>query len=248
MTTDQSSYPPLERRSKSFLLLLMALGLAAVASMLLAPLETLLPDGIDVPRAALLTQPALLVLGCAALGWWAAPKVGLDAPVLGALSEKGRWTEPLRAAVVWGVVGGVLSAAVFVAYGLATGPFFAGQGTEFEMPMVTRVLYGGVAEEIMLRWAALSVLALIALKLGAKQGAARWTGNAVTALLFAGGHLPILFALVDPPGWLFAAVIGGNGALGLIFGWLFIRRGLEAAIVAHALAHLIAIPVLVALG
>jgi hypothetical protein len=33
-----------------------------------------------------------------------------------------------------------------------------------------------------------------------------------------------------------------------VFGWLFMRRGLEAAMVAHALAHLIAIPVLVALG
>jgi hypothetical protein len=239
---------PRERRSVTFLLVLMAIGLAAVASMLLAPLEQLLPPGLEVPRAALVIQPAILVLGCALLGWWAAPRAGLDAPVLGAATEKGDVAGPLRSAIGWGLSGGLAAAGVLFAYGLATGPYFAEQQAGFELPMLTRVLYGGVAEEIMLRWGVMSLLALIALKLGLSRVSAQWAGNVLAALLFAAGHLPALFALVDPPGWLIAVVIGANALVGIVFGWLFMRRGLEAAMVAHALAHLIAIPVLVALG
>jgi hypothetical protein len=237
-----------ERRSGAFLATLLAVGLLAVASLLLVPLETLLPEGLEVPRAALLIQPAIILVACVFLGWWAAPKVALDAPVLGALTEKGDWLTPLRAALVPGLLGGVLSAGVLIAYGLATGPHFASEQAGLELPMITRVLYGGVAEEIMLRWGVLSLLALIALKLGMRLHAAQWTGNAAAALLFAAGHLPALFALVDPPGWLIGAVIAGNASVGLVFGWLFIRRGLEAAMIAHALAHLFAVPVLVAIG
>jgi membrane protease YdiL (CAAX protease family) len=248
MAAPEPVQPPRERRSLAFLLVLMALGLVAVATMLLAPLEALLPPGIEVPRILLLVQPALLVIGCALLGWWAAPKVGLDAPVLGALTEKGDWASPLRTSVWWGLLGGLVAAGVLVAYGLLTAGFFAQERAGLELPMFTRVLYGGVAEEIMLRWGVLSLLALIAAKLGLALGTARWTANAAAALLFAAGHLPALFALVDPPGWLIAAVIAGNAAAGIVFGWLFIRRGLEAAMIAHAVAHLAAVPVLVALA
>jgi len=237
-----------ERRSAAFLVGLLALGLLSVSSLMLVPLETLLPDGIDLPRAALLIQPAIILVACTFLGWWAAPKVALDAPVLGALAEGGDWLAPLRAGLVPALLGGLISAAVLVAYGLLTGPYFAGEQAGLELPMVTRLLYGGVAEEIMLRWGALSLLALIALKLGVRLQAAQWTGNAVAALLFAAGHLPALFALVDPPGWLIGAVIAGNASVGLVFGWLFIRKGLEAAMIAHALAHLFSVPLLVAIG
>jgi hypothetical protein len=61
------------------------------------------------------------------------------------------------------------------------------------------------------------------------------------ALLFALGHLPMLF-LVAPaaPAGIVAAVIVGNALPGLLFGMLFVRDGLEAAMIAHALAHLLA--------
>ena len=237
-----------QRRGILFLVVLAALGLVAVASMLLAPLEDLLPEGVELPRAALVAQPAIILLACVLLGWWAAPKVGLDAPVLGALTERGNWVAPLRAALGWGLLGGLVTAAALIAYGLATGTFFAEQQAGLELPMVTRLLYGGVAEEIMLRWAALSLLALISLKLGLRLHTAHWVGNAAAALLFAVGHLPALYALVDPPGWLVAAVITGNASVGLVCGWLFVRKGLEAAMIAHALAHLFAVPMLVAIG
>lgn len=242
------SIPAFERRNAAFLFLLMAIGLVGVATLLLAPLEQLLPPGVDVPRAVLLIQPAVFVVLCSLLGWWAAPKVGLDAPVIGGLAGRGDWLGALRDALPLALAGGVLSAAVLVAYGLGTAGYFAEQSASLELPMVTRVGYGGVAEEILTRWGLMSLLAFAALRLGLSRPAAHWTGNLVAALLFALGHLPALYALVDPPAWLVGVVMLANTSVGLIFGWVFARRGLEGAMIAHACAHLFAIPVIVMLG
>ena len=68
---------------------------------------------------------------------------------------------------------------------------------------------------------------------------------ALSALLFALGHLPaaqaMAGALTAP---VVAFVLVGNTAFGLVAGWLFARRGLEAAIIAHGLAHLLSHPLL----
>jgi membrane protease YdiL (CAAX protease family) len=65
-----------------------------------------------------------------------------------------------------------------------------------------------------------------------------WLAIAVSALLFAAGHLPaatVLLGSLDAA--VVAFVIGVNTAFGLLFGYLFWRHGLESAMIAHALAH-----------
>ena len=42
-----------------------------------------------------------------------------------------------------------------------------------------------------------------------------------------------------PQLWLVAAVLLGNAVPGVLFGWLFWKKGIEAAMLAHTLAHLI---------
>ena len=67
----------------------------------------------------------------------------------------------------------------------------------------------------------------------------------LAALLFAAGHVPNLLMEVDmPPSWMIPAVLAANSVVGLICGWLFVRRGLEAAMIAHGSAHLISAPLL----
>ena len=61
---------------------------------------------------------------------------------------------------------------------------------------------------------------------------------ALSALLFAVGHLPAAQAMagaLTPEVVTFVMV--GNTAFGLVAGWLYARHGLEAAIVAHGLAQ-----------
>ena len=67
-----------------------------------------------------------------------------------------------------------------------------------------------------------------------------WAAIVIAAAVFAAGHLPFLFTIAaQPRPALVLAVLTGNFIPGLIFGWLFWRRGLEAAILSHGFAHCI---------
>jgi hypothetical protein len=226
------------------------LGVVGVASLGLAPLEALVPPdlGVAVPRVVFLIQPAILVLAAAALGCWAAPKMGLEAPLISALTSGAPVADRFRSAMGPALIGGVAVAFILLGYALLTRSAFANPAdpnfaklAAFQTPLLSKLLYGGIAEEVLARWGIMSGVALAALKLGAGRNRALWIGCAIAALLFGLGHLPLLFAAVPaPPAWLIAAVIIGNVGPGLIFGWLFWRRGLESAMIAHATAHLLA--------
>ncbi|MGG1550487.1 CPBP family intramembrane glutamic endopeptidase [Paenibacillus ferrarius] len=123
------------------------------------------------------------------------------------------------------------------------------------LQVVAGVVYGGIVEEIMLRLFMLSLLAFVLWKLtrGRRDAAssAPWIyvcANIGAALLFAAGHLPASYALF---GELSALIVIRcflmNGVLGLLFGWLYIKKGLPAAMLAHALTHAITAVVLVSL-
>ena len=221
-------------------------GLLGAASMLLAPIEQIVPTAMSPAGVRLLAalQPAILVLLATALGAWAAPRAKLDSPAVRA-SVEGRPVWPILRA----------QAAAAIPAGLAVGLLLVGFGellmradlpdsiTAFPMPLATKMLYGGIVEELLLRWGVMSFLVWAAWRAAGRREQVPawcyWAGIGLAALLFAAGHLPMLFLLIsDPPSWLVAAVIAGNAVPGLLFGWLYWRRGLEAAMLAHALAHL----------
>ncbi|MNV90211.1 CAAX amino terminal protease self- immunity [compost metagenome] len=67
----------------------------------------------------------------------------------------------------------------------------------------------------------------------------------LSAVLFAVGHLPAAQAMagvLTPQVVVFVLV--GNTAFGLVAGWLYARHGLEAAVIAHVMAHLLSHPML----
>ncbi len=185
-------------------------------------------------------QVLLGVALAAFLGARFAPRVGLDAPFLRALAEGTPAPRDAARRAVEALLAGAGAAAltVLVLWLLrpnvpawvwkppAHSAFWAG---------VPGAFYGGTVEEILLRWGVLAPLLALVRKLGVRDGF--WTANVLAALLFGLGHLPAARALGMPmtPGVL-AHVLLGNGVAGLIFGTVFRRRGLEAAMVSHAFA------------
>jgi membrane protease YdiL (CAAX protease family) len=100
-------------------------------------------------------------------------------------------------------------------------------------PLPMRLLYGGITEEVLLRWGFMTLLVWL------------FRGRYVLAILisslvFAIGHLPIAFMLFPKPTLvLIAFVIAANSLFGVIAGVLYWKRGLESAIVAHMVTHLV---------
>jgi membrane protease YdiL (CAAX protease family) len=243
------STPRVEATSFAFWWRLSLLGLAGTVSLTLVPFEQLVPVPIDATllRLLALIQPSLLVLLAAALGVWAAPRVGLDAPVIRAWAEQRPWLPALRPQIMPALLGAVAIAAILVVFWLfgASQPFGSPLLT-FEVPLVTKLLYGGIVEELLLRWGFMSLLAWAAWRIGGAgrpvPAACVWIALVASALLFAVGHLPVLYLLLPgAPAWVTPLVLAANAVPGMMLGWLFWRRGLEAAIIAHAMAHLFAV-------
>jgi hypothetical protein len=206
------------------------LGLPGVA---ILPFVLPVPDGV--PAAALLVNPAILLLLAALGGAWAVPRVGLGSAVV--LRSN---VDP-RALLAWlaaGIAAGIVVAFLDHAFG---------RGWETGLPSLREgrdagdlalgLLYGGLTEEVMLRWGLMSLLAAGLMKL-LPRGPALWSAAVVSAILFALAHLPAVMletgGLTTP---LLLRTLLWNGLLGLAFGAAFLRHGLEAAILSHMGAH-----------
>ncbi|MCB0065055.1 MAG: CPBP family intramembrane metalloprotease [Caldilineaceae bacterium] len=248
-----SSHTHIVPRGRLFAVLF-GLGLLGVLSLLQLPVQ--LPAGVEAPlspevlRWLGLAQSALLVAIAVTIGLVTAPKVALAAPVATALVTGQSWWQPLRGQWRAALVGAALGALVLFIYGLLQPLLMpellaAAQGTE--MPLLLRVLYGGITEEILLRWGVMSLLVWLVWRVGQRGQRAPhpgvvWSGNVLAALLFGAGHLPALAAFgVAFTVPMVLAVVIGNALAGIIFGWLYWRKGLEAAMLAHAGTHVITV-------
>jgi hypothetical protein len=112
--------------------------------------------------------------------------------------------------------------------------------------MSVRLLYGGITEEVLMRWGLMSMLVWLGWKLlqagrGRPTSLVMWIAIGLTGLVFGLTHLPVLMALNVPiASAVLTAVVVGNAAFGMVAGFLFWRFGLEAAIVSHCCAHMLA--------
>ena len=66
-----------------------------------------------------------------------------------------------------------------------------------------------------------------------------WTAIVATALLFGAGHLPTTAAMLPLTPLVIARALLLNGIGGVLFGWLYWKRGLLAAMLAHFSADIV---------
>jgi membrane protease YdiL (CAAX protease family) len=223
------------------------LGVVVVTTTVLPRLlaEVELPAPLWVLSMASLAQSATLLVLAVWAGVALAPAVGLRAPAFEA-AVSGRPIVPaLRPQLFPGVTAGLFGGALlFTAVRFAPAALTAAQ-EQFNLTLAARVLYGGVTEELLLRWGVMTALVWLSWRvLQHRQGAVHagyvWLAILVSALLFAAGHLPAAAALIGVlDANIVAFVIGWNAAFGLLFGYLFWRYGLESAMLAHALSHVV---------
>ncbi len=104
--------------------------------------------------------------------------------------------------------------------------------------------YGAIAEEILLRLFVMSLFAWLGLFLsktseGRPTSAVFWIANILAAILFGLGHLPATATIIPLTPLVVARAIILNGIGGIAFGFLYWKRGLESAMIAHFSADIV---------
>ena len=242
------------RKVKKPLLFTLALLPAAVAGAYSAVLQSVasiepsvLEDAIrqlgskELLVAASMVQPVLLAVICGFFGYLLAEKLALMRPF--------RFERPAlcRALIVSLIGGAVLSldAWTFASWIPQLAQSYESAGTFDLVTWAASILYGGVIEEVMMRLFVMSLLAFLGWKLFFRTENAVPTGvliaaNILAALAFAAGHLPATlqtFGALTPMLLLRCFLL--NGAFGLIFGRLYRKFGIQYAMLAHMLFHVV---------
>ena len=244
-----------------FIILWLA-GLAGVLSLLLIDLDALIktlpiPAGTEIPtitpalKLLSVIQPTVILSVAVLVGVALASKVGLSSPVAEAAASGGDAVSAFKPQIISGIVGGLAGGVALILIAAVTKLFLSPEVLarlgEFGkiLPLPTRLLYGGIVEELLLRWGLMTLLVWAAWRLfqkgrGQPKPAFFVGAILVSSLVFAIGHLPVAFMLFPEPTLaliLFAIV--GNSAFGLIAGYLYWKKGLESAMIAHALTHVV---------
>lgn len=232
--------------------LLTITGLIGVASLLLSelPLDNL-PEQVtksispEKIRLLILINPAFILIISTVVGVLIYDKVKLTVPIFEKLLNKPN-SEPfsiidiIKNGTILGIVAGVL----IVATGKIFEPYLPQTLTDatkdINLNIATKILYGGITEELLTRFGLMSLFVWILFKVTKKLNPAIYlTAISSAAILFALGHLPIVFQVVSEPNLLiYTYIILGNSLGGLIFGYAYWKKGLECAFIAHMFAHL----------
>jgi membrane protease YdiL (CAAX protease family) len=199
-----------------------------------------------------LVQNGLLLAVAIAVGMTFAPRAGLAMPLVEAWARRAPAPPYAGTGLLAVGVGAATGAALIVIEVLLFARHLTAPMLDyFEIPLWKRLLagvvYGGITEELLMRLFLLSLLASLLGRWwkapgGRPAAGALWTAIVLVALLFGLGHLPAtsLMTPLTPPVVARAFVL--NGVAGVVFGWLYWRHGLEAAMLGHMGTHLVMQP------
>ncbi|ODR83512.1 Abortive infection protein [Haladaptatus sp. W1] len=239
-------------------------GIVAVGASLLDELRAL-PQFADTPTPSLffigIAQPLVLLALACLVGTALAPRVKLHSHVLYRLVGRTQppvlFAEELPAAVGVGVALAVTvlaldGALAVVAPDLPSLGVAGGfHSTVFSViaTVPTRFLYGGITEELLVRYGFMTLVVWLVWKLvggDRPSSGVMWTAVVVSALAFGAGHLPVLSTSPAFTPALGALAVSLNALVGVGLGWLYWQGSLESAMVGHVTFHVVV--VLVSLG
>lgn len=204
-------------------------------------LEKLTPQQL---RIVTLIQPSIMLIVAIVVGVSLHTKVDLQVPIVeGLLKGEKKWS--LIEIAKYGILGGIITGGLSTLLGVVFSPYlpneFVELGENFRPSLATRFLYGGFTEEIIFRFGFMTLIVWSTSKI-AKRGQVNiyWVGILITSTIFALAHLPVTFqAVKNPSTALITYLLIGTSIGGIIFGWLYWKKGLESAFIAHICSHIV---------
>ncbi len=237
-----------------------ALGVAAFnaasAAQITAQLSRV-PGLAELPAIAQLAiatlQPTVLVAAMTALGTALAPRLGLRSHLANTVAQHVPFWPTMRAELPAAAIGGAFASTVTVAFDLLTrgwmpplkpagAQLIEAVGHQSATSVLATLLYGGITEELLLRYGLMTLIAWLGWRVvqhghDVPRPAIMWTALGLAALLFGLGHLPATAVAYDLTPFVIVRALLLNGMFGVVAGWLYWRKSLEAAMVAHMLGH-----------
>jgi membrane protease YdiL (CAAX protease family) len=176
-------------------------------------------------------------------------KLGLGAPLLegwlAGNSLTNEWRTSLKEGLISGIgIGVVLLIALLALVPLLPNLPFVMAAKLAIWKRLLACFYGGLYEEILARLFLLTLIAWVGNKALSKPDlrlshVAFWIANLLVALLFGLGHLPSASLVMPITPLVVAAALTLNGIAAVVFGVLYRKRGLEAAMIAHFAADFV---------
>lgn len=218
-------------------------GAVLVTPLLLAGKS--LPVSMSIVISVQIIQLALILALAVWSGVALGPRVKLYAPTFSGLLAGTPVSKTLKLQIFAGIAGGILGGILLLGFAAYTPKEMSALTSRFVLPLWLRILYGGITEEILVRWGLMSAILWLGWKIFQSEKKDPHGLNVsfailISALIFGAAHLPAANAML---GGLTPAVtlyiLAGNASFGIIAGVLFWRFGIEAAIIAHTAAHMI---------
>lgn len=229
--------------------LYLVVGIAGALSILpyLLSLLSLSGNSLPVPLGQIITeqilQSAIILVPAVGLGLLLMDRVKLDSPYLRALVYGKKmphgFPRVLGLSVALGFVSSVIVSIIDLAF--VRDEVLSNIQQVNTIPVAWRfltALYGGIDEELLMRLFLFSLVAWIGWKVWkAKDGGptktAMWIALVVTTGVFALSHMPVTSTMEEMTALVVIRSLVLNGIGGAVFGWLYWKKGLEAAIIAH---------------
>ncbi|WP_028274644.1 CPBP family intramembrane glutamic endopeptidase [Atopococcus tabaci] len=230
-------------------------GLLLLAVLALYPVQvTVLENtveqyGMELPVSAQLLAvvnlvvPFLLGLIGILVGQKWAPKLGLRSLVYEKLDWNRSVADDFKRALPIALLGGAGVGLLILGFDWWMAPVLPDVFTfRIQAPgaweFILELLYGGVAEELMLRFGFMTAMVYLFTRFGrAKSTLPYALAIFISAFLFALGHYSATASVTEMTNIVWFRMLFLNGIGGLLFGWLYYRYHLEAAIVAHMSTH-----------
>lgn len=182
------------------------------------------------------------------IGLYLAGRVGFGLPVLEGWLEGKEVRSYLKSILGISIGLGVLAGVLIILLSfLFTSASTALLSAELSVPLWKGFLasfYGGIGEEILLRLFLMTLIVWIFYKIkktadGKPTTIGIWLAIVITAIIFGIGHLPITGTITTITPLIVARAIILNGVGGVIFGWLYWKKGLESAMISHFSADIV---------
>ncbi len=234
-------------------LMLFGLGLTGILSLLttdipLPPeIEELLQSKFSPIqiKLLLLINPSIMLCIAVVVGVILFDKVGLKVPIIERLIGKNKSDIQITTISKFGLIGGVIYGILLGLVGLIFNPILPSEfielGENLNPSYAMRFLYGGLTEEILMRFGFMTFIVWVLSQVVKENNTViYWGGIILSSIMFALGHFPIAYQAVEnPSNLLLLYLLIGNSIGGIIFGWLYWKKGLESAMIAHIVTHII---------